>query len=100
MITRHHILDWALDRTITGIQMGFTQNDGKPPIEYVELKTNRESLRISLPDFTDLFDVGIEGSAICRLHDEQALKAKVQAERVQIENAERTELERLTKKYA
>ena len=97
---RPQTIEWAFGKNIRGVSTGYTQVQGQVPRPYIELTTDTDSIRVSPDTFTDLFEMGLgELQTICRLKDEEMLKAKQTAERAQLETAERAQLKRLQEKY-
>ena len=94
------IIKWAFEHAVVGIFSGFTQDQGKPPKQYIELTSVDDSIRINVDEFTRLFEVGYNiDMTIARLVNEEMLKAKEKAAQEVIDKAELKEYQRLQKKY-
>ena len=94
------IIKWAFENVIFGARTTFSQEEGMPPEYHVDLTGLEDSLRIGTKEFGRLFDVGLgPNMSICRLKDEEMLKAKMTAENAALEKVEFKEFQRLQKKF-
>lgn len=99
--TEKSIIDWAFKNKIFAISSWYNQVDADQPVYYVELTSKDDSIRIKPGEFTKLFDVGLDKDfVICRLRNEQHMKAEQTQKNAEVERVERKELARLNKKYA
>jgi len=99
-LTDRETAEWAFGKKIRGVSTGYTQVQGQVPKAYIELTTDKDSIRIPPATFTEYFEMGLgEFQTVCRLKDEQLRKAKIRAENTVIETVERRELNRLQEKY-
>ncbi len=90
---------WALNNKIKAISLGYTDDNGKP-VEYIQLTSASDSIRVSVSDFNLHFELGyrVDGT-LCRLKNDALNRAKILAQNEQIELAERKEFKRLAKKF-
>ena len=99
--TERSIIDWAFKNKVVGITSGFTQVGSNLPENYIELTGLTDSIRASHGDFTRLFELGLGTDlTVCRLINEQQMKAEQIQKDAEVEKVERKELARLSKKYA